>query len=156
MAGQGFHRWLTDDQQRVWRSWLLGTARISQVLDQELRPHGLDLAEYEILVTLSEAPNRRLRMSLLAELVHQSRSRLTHTVTRMEQINAVRRTRSKQDGRGVVAELTDEGYALLVETAPYHVESVRRIFVDAVDPADYAAVGRAMQAVLAVDLADQQ
>jgi len=150
--GQGYDRWLSDDQQRVWRSWLFGTARVNQVLDDELRPHGLDLAEYEILVTLSEVPDRRLRMSDLATQVHQSRSRLTHTITRLEQRNAVRRTRCKQDGRGVVAQLTDEGFDLLERTAPHHVESVRRIFVDAVDPDDYAALGRAMQSILAVDL----
>ncbi len=149
-----YERWLSEEQQKVWRSWLLGAARVNQVLDDELRPHGLDLAEYEILVCLSEAPNRRLRMSELAILVHQSRSRLTHTIGRMEREHAVRRTRSKQDGRGVVAELTDEGFALLERSAPFHVESVRRIFVDAVDPDDYAAVGRAMQAILAVELPD--
>ncbi len=152
---EGFDRWLTDEQQRVWRSWLLGSARVNDVLDAELRPHGLDLAEYEILVTLSEAPRRRLRMSELAARVHQSRSRLTHTIGRMEQSHTVRRTRSKHDGRGVVAELTDDGFALLERTAPHHVDSVRRIFVDAVDPDDYAAVGRAMQAILSVELPDR-
>lgn len=146
--------WLTDEQQRVWRSWLLGAARISEVLDCQLRPHGLDLAEYEILVSLSEAPDRRLRMSDLAKKVHQSRSRLTHTIGRMETANTVRRSRSRSDGRGVVAQLTDEGFDLLQRTAPHHVESVRRIFVDVVDPDDYLALGRAMQAVLAVELTD--
>jgi DNA-binding MarR family transcriptional regulator len=151
MAG-GYDRWLDAEQQGIWRSWLLGTSRINQVLDDALRPHGLDLAEYEILVTLSEAPNRRLRMSDLAERVHQSRSRLTHTISRMEQVQAVRRTRSKQDGRGVVAHLTDEGFALLERTAPFHVESVRQIFVDVVAPEDFAAIGRAMRAVLDIEV----
>ncbi len=144
-------RWLSTDQQLVWRSWLAATARIDQVLDAHLRPHGLDLAEYEILVCLSESPNRALRMSELAHKVHQSRSRLTHTVARMEGVGLVCRRRSESDGRGVVAHLTDEGMNLLVETAPRHVASVRKIFVDAVDSADYEALGRAMNAVLAVE-----
>ena len=144
--------WLTTEQQVVWRSWLRGVARIDKVLDEALRPNGLDLAEYEILVALSEAEEHRARMSDLADEVHQSRSRLTHTVGRMEARGLVTRERSTCDGRGVVARLTDEGMALLVAAAPTHVASVRKIFVDAVDPDDYEAVGRAMAAILAVNV----
>ncbi len=140
-------RWLDDEQQVVWRAWLLGVAKINKVLDDWLRPHGLDLAEYEILVTLSEAANLRLRMSELADRVHQSRSRLTHTVSRMEQRSLVTRCRSSRDGRGVVAQLTPAGMELLRRAAPEHVESVRQVFVDVVDPADFEAIGRAMGAV---------
>lgn len=142
--------WLTDDQQRTWRAWLLGGARINEHLDRVLRPHGLGLGDYEILVNLSESPNREMRMSLLAEGVHQSRSRLTHAVARMEAEGLVERRPASDDGRGVLARLTDEGYALLARTAPTHVASVRDIFVDVVEPEDFAAIGRAMQAVLAV------
>ncbi|MDO5286217.1 MAG: MarR family transcriptional regulator [Actinomycetia bacterium] len=141
-------RWLSAEQQTVWRSWLLARDRIERVLDAELRPHGLDLAEYEILVCLSEAPQRQLRMSELAAQVHQSRSRLTHTIGRMETDALVRRERAPRDGRGVLAVLTNEGLDLLVRVAPAHVASVRRVFVDAVDPDDFTAVGRAMRAVL--------
>lgn len=141
--------WLTDDQQRTWRAWLLGGARINEHLDRVLRPHGLGLGDYEILVNLSESPNREMRMSLLAEGVHQSRSRLTHAVARMEAEGLVERRPASDDGRGVLARLTDEGYALLARTAPTHVASVRDIFVDVVEPEDFAAIGRAMQAVLA-------
>ncbi|MHB1007903.1 MAG: MarR family winged helix-turn-helix transcriptional regulator [Propionibacteriaceae bacterium] len=145
-------RWLDDDQQRIWRSWLLGVARIDAVLTDYLRPHNLDLAEYEILVVLSESEQRRLRMSDLALLVHQSRSRLTHTVSRLEADGFVARERTCNDGRGVYATLTDAGFAKLVEAAPSHVESVRKIFVDAVAPEDFEAIGRAMEAVLAVEI----
>ncbi len=145
-------RWLDNDQQRIWRSWLLGVARIDAVLTDYLRPHNLDLAEYEILVVLSESERRRMRMSDLALLVHQSRSRLTHTVSRLETDGLVARERTCDDGRGVYATLTEAGFAKLVEAAPSHVESVRRIFVDAVAPEDYAAIGRAMAAVLAVEI----
>lgn len=148
-------RWLDPDQQRIWRSWLLGVARIDAVLGEWLRPHNLDLAEYEILVVLSESVDRRLRMSDLALLVHQSRSRLTHTVSRLEAEGLVARERTCTDGRGVYATLTDGGVAKLVEAAPRHVESVRKIFVDAVAPEDFEAIGRAMDAVLAVEFDDE-
>lgn len=143
--------WLTDDQQKVWRNWLLGKARIEGYLDADLRRHGLDLAEYEILVCLSEAPNRSMRMSELADKVHQSRSRLTHAIARMETSGWVQRTSAPDDRRGVIARLTDRGQGLLTSAAPNHVRAVRRILVDAVSPEDYAALGRVMKAVLAVE-----
>jgi DNA-binding MarR family transcriptional regulator len=140
--------WLTADQQRIWRAYLNGVARINQRLDAELRPFDLDLGEYEILVHLSELPTRSLRMSDLAERVRQSRSRLTHTVARMEQKGLVVRTACPSDRRGVIAALTDHGYQLLATAAPHHVASVRRALVDKVTPADFAALGRAMEAVV--------
>ena len=90
-------------------------------------------------------------MSQLADQVHQSRSRLTHTIARMETALLVRREKTASDGRGVVAVLTDAGMDLLIQVAPAHVASVRRVFVDAVDPGDFVAVGRAMRAGLAAD-----
>lgn len=143
-------RWLSEDQQRIWRLYLNGVARITEVLDAELRDFGLDLGEYEILVHLSESPDHQLRMSDLASRVRQSRSRLTHTVARMETKGLICRLSCPSDRRGVIANLTDDGYALLVKAAPYHVESVRRILVDPVSKADFTALGRAMQSVLNV------
>lgn len=142
-------RWLDAEQQQVWRAYLLGSARLAERLDADLRAFGLDLGEYEILVTLSEAPDRRVRMSELAEAVHQSRSRLTHTVTRMENAGLVDRASCPTDRRGVWAHLTDDGFRLLADAAPTHVEAVRRHFVEAMTEEDYAAVGRAFTAVLA-------
>ncbi len=141
-------RWLSDDQQRIWRLYLNGVARITEELDAELRKFGLDLGEYEILVNLSESEDHQLRMSDLASRVRQSRSRLTHTVARMEAKGLISRLSCPSDRRGVIANLTDAGYDLLVKTAPYHVESVRRVLVDPVSKADFTALGRAMQAVL--------
>lgn len=147
-------RWLDADQQVIWRAFLSGTNRIFLELDAELRRFGLDLGEYEILVNLSESPDHELRMSDLADRVRQSRSRLTHTVGRMEAKGILVRNACPSDGRGVNARLTAEGYALLVEAAPYHVESVRRALVDVVDPADFEALGRAMIAVVEAPAAD--
>lgn len=142
--------WLTDEQQKTWRAYLAGVARIDTHLDAELRPFGLDLGEYEILVNLSEADQRSMRMSDLALAVRQSRSRLTHTVTRMEKKGLIERGACPEDRRGVVAILTDAGHELLVRAAPAHVRSVRECFVDVVAPDDFAAIGRAMAAVVAV------
>ncbi|WP_040161387.1 MarR family winged helix-turn-helix transcriptional regulator [Nigerium massiliense] len=143
-------RWLDHRQQKIWRSFLTGSAAIDRHLDEALRPYGLDLGEYEILVALSESEDRRMRMSELAQAARQSRSRLTHTVARMEKKGYIERQNCADDRRGVLAQLTDSGFALLEEAAPVHVDSVRRSFIDAVDPDDLEALGRAMAAVAAV------
>ncbi len=144
-------RWLSVDQQRIWRAYLLGSARLNEKLDADLRQFGVDLGEYEILVTLSEAEEQQCRMSDLADAVHQSRSRLTHTITRMEIRGLVERVSCPTDRRGVWAHLTDGGIALLETAAPSHVEAVRRNFVEAMDESDYVALGRAFESVLSVD-----
>ncbi|WP_282006554.1 MarR family winged helix-turn-helix transcriptional regulator [Propioniciclava sinopodophylli] len=143
-------RWLDSEQQKVWRAYLDGAARIDAHLDTVLRPYGLDLGEYEILVRLSEADERRMRMSDLAEAARQSRSRLTHTVARMEKKALLNRMPCSDDRRGVIAALTDEGFALLESAAPAHVASVREVLVDVVDPDDFRALGRVMTAVTEV------
>lgn len=141
-------RWLSDAEQHTWRTYLLGAAELLERLDTALRPFGLSLNEYSILVCLWESPGRRLRMSELADAVHQSRSRLTHAITRMEAAGRVRRTTCGADRRGVWAELTEEGRELLERAAPEHVASVRRHFVDAGTPEDFAALGRVFNALM--------
>lgn len=140
--------WLTAEQQQVWRAYLLGSARLAERMDADLRRFGIDLPEYEILVNLEEAPERQLRMSELAAAVHQSRSRLTHTISRMERSRLVERVTCPTDRRGVWARLTDQGMALLEAAAPDHVAAVRRFFVEAMEPQDYAALGRGFRAVI--------
>lgn len=149
MAKLAAARWLTDEQQQVWRTYLLGSALLEERIEAELRPFGIDLAEYEILVMLSETDGRRLRMAELAAAVHQSRSRLTHTITRMENAGLVVRRNCPEDRRGVWAELTAEGLALIETVAPSHVETVRRNFLEVMTPEEYAVVGRAFAAVVA-------
>jgi DNA-binding MarR family transcriptional regulator len=140
--------WLDSDQQRSWRAYLVGTTLLMDRLDRDLRErHDLSIPEYEILVRLSEAENHRMRMAVLAASVSHSRSRVTHTVARMEKDGLVTRTACESDGRGVEAVLTDKGVAVLEEAAPTHVEGVRRFLVDLVDEEDFAAVGRVFNAV---------
>lgn len=143
-------RWLSPTQQVIWRDWLAAVARINEQLNADLRPHSLDLNEYEVLVVLSESPGRSIRMSQLAEGSNQSRSRLTHTVGRMERAGLITRETASDDRRGVVATLTDKGFDVLEKASRDHVESVRRVLVDPIDPDDWAALGRAMKSVLAV------
>jgi len=140
--------WLTQEQQRLWRAFLGGTTVLFDQLDRDLRTkHDLSMGEYEILVRLSEAPTHRLRMAVLADSVSHSRSRVTHTVNRMEAAGLVSRDACVADGRGVEAVLTDHGSAALDEAAPTHVAGVRRLLVDLVGADDFLAVGRVFDAV---------
>jgi DNA-binding MarR family transcriptional regulator len=117
-------------------------------LGRELqRAHGLSFADYEILVRLSEAPGRRLRMSDLADLTLSSKSRLSHQVSRMERAGLVIRTPCEEDRRGFWAELTPTGWQRLVEAAPTHVNGVREHFVDQLTPQQLSELGHACQVV---------
>jgi DNA-binding MarR family transcriptional regulator len=142
-------RWLTPPQQRDWRAFVDGSVRLLDVLDQSLKTgHGLSMAEYEILVRLSEAPDRKLRMAQLAAEASHSRSRLSHTCTRLESKGLVRRETCPSDKRGVLAHLTDEGFNALERAAHDHVNTVRDFFIEVVEPADLEAIGRAFSAII--------
>lgn len=140
-------RWLDDAQQDHWRAYLRGTRLLEQALVDDLAPLGIQLTEYELLSMLSEAPGQRMRMSRLADLIIQSRSRVTHTAARLEKRGWVERCRSTDDGRGVEISLTDAGREALDELASVHVDSVRRHLVDALTPEQFAALGGAMRTV---------
>ena len=140
-------RWLDEDQQGAWRALVLGSTLLFDRLDEDLRHHhGISLVEYEILVRLSESDGR-MRMARLADALAHSRSRVTHTIRRMEDSGLVQRELSPEDGRGVSAVMTDRGRLLLENVAPSHVEAVRENLVDLVDPDDFAAMGRVLNAV---------
>jgi DNA-binding MarR family transcriptional regulator len=118
-------------------------------LQRELQAaHGLSLADYEILVRLAEAPERRLRMSELAEVTLSSRSRLSHQISRLEEAGVVSRVECTSDRRGFFAVLTDHGWSVLVEAAPSHVTSVREHFVDQLSAEEFAALGAACAKVV--------
>jgi DNA-binding MarR family transcriptional regulator len=139
---------LDAEQQASWRGFIVGVTLLLDRLDADLqREFNLSLTEYEILVRLSERPERSMRMAQLADSLAHSRSRVTHTVARMQNAGLVVRSASPEDGRGIVCTLTDRGYALLVEAAPVHVRGVRDYFVDLADPKDFEALGRVMNTV---------
>jgi DNA-binding MarR family transcriptional regulator len=140
--------WLSAEQLRWWREYVTGAARLSEALGRQLeRDSGLSLWEYEVMVRLSEAPGRTLRMAELARSMVQSRSRITHTVARMERRGFVERRGCPVDGRGINAVLTDHGFATLSEAAPGHIRAVRANLVDQLSPEQFAALGEAMSRV---------
>jgi DNA-binding MarR family transcriptional regulator len=141
-------RWLDQDEQNSWRALMIGMTLLLDRLDDDLhRACNLSLVEYEILVRLSERDDRQMRMAQLADALAHSRSRVTHTVARMERAGLVLRTSSPEDGRGVIATLTDRGLELLSRMAPVHVNGVRNHLVDLVSREDFQALGRVMDAV---------
>ena len=130
-------RWLDQGEQRAWRAYLEMTLVLQDLLDRDLqRNANMPLGYYEILVRLSESPNRTLRMSDLASATKSSRSRLSHAVARLEEYGWVERQPCDTDRRGAMAHLTDEGYAVLEQTAPCHVTGVREYLFDALSPAE--------------------
>jgi DNA-binding MarR family transcriptional regulator len=141
-------QWLTEEQQRAWRSLLRATRRLDEALDAQLqRDAGIPHAYYEILVRLSEAPGRSMRMAELAAGTQSSRSRISHAVARLEERGWVARRPCADDRRGQVAALTDDGFAALAAAAPGHVEAVRRAVVDPLTAGQLAALGQIGDAI---------
>ena len=141
-------RWLSAAERETWLSFVLGCHAFFASVDGQLqRDTGMPLAYYEILVQLSEAPGRALRMSQLAGATSTSKSRVSHAVARLEERGWVRRKDCPTDRRGQLAELTDEGFAVLAAAAPGHVEHVRRILFDALSPGQVTQLHAIMEAV---------
>lgn len=140
-------QWLDVQEQYAWREYLRATRLLEAALDRDLQAHGLQLSEYEIISMLSEQPDRRLRMSVIAELVVQSRSRLTHTAGRLEARGWVSRESCAGDRRGVELVLTDTGFAEILRMAPTHVGSVRANLLDHLTREELLALGRSMAAI---------
>lgn len=122
--------WLNEDEQATWKAYLLSSLLLDQALDRQLqRDSRIPVTYYAILVSLSDAPDRRLRMSDLARLLGYSPSRMTHAMTSLEGRGWVRREKCPTDRRGQLAVLTDEGVQALTVAAPGHVSEVRaRLF----------------------------
>ncbi len=141
-------RWLTEDEQNAWRAWLEVSALLPDRLNRDLiEQRGITLADYVILVHLSEEPDRRLRMSDLADRTSSSRSRLSHQIDRMEAAGLVTREVCSDDKRGTFAVLTASGWDTIVAAAPDHVESVRRNLIDVLGPDRFTRFGRDCQAI---------
>ena len=143
-------RWLDAEEQRTWRAFLTATHLLFEGLDRQLQrdsamPHGY----YEILVRLSEAPERTLRMSELAARSLSSRSRLSHAGARLEQLGWVARSECETDRRGQMATLTEVGFEALAAAAPGHVEAVRTRLFDPLTPAQVKQLRAISQAVIA-------
>lgn len=142
-------RWLSAGEQTAWRPFVALLFRLPAALDQQLqRDAGVTHFEYMVLSSLSEAPGRTLRMSDLATMASGSLSRLSHVVSRLERRGWVRREPCPGDGRYINAVLTEEGWSKVVETAPGHVEAVRRLLIDVLTPEQFREFGTASDHVL--------
>ena len=117
--------WLNPREMKAWRSYIIASRRLLDALDVDLDQHDLSMADYEVLALLSDAPDRKMRMSELAELAMVSKSRLSHRMKVMEKAGWVKREDCPDDKRGYFAVMTDKGFKAIAKAAPDHVESVR-------------------------------
>lgn len=142
--------WLDDRQQRVWRQWLQSNARLTAALARQLsQDSGTSLADFEVLVHLSESPEGRVRIVQLADTLQWERSRLSHHLTRMEKRGLVERQGCTEDGRGAYAVLTAEGRELIEQVAPGHARTVRDLFFGELTDDELTALDRFTAGLLA-------
>lgn len=143
-------RWLTSEELRIWRAYRDLGLVLEDALDQQLRREaGLSHLYYSVMVFLSEAPERRLRMTDLAERLRIARTRLSYAVSRLEERGWVRREGAPDDGRSQLTVLTNEGLAALEQAAPSHVATVRAAVFDRLTPEQARALGEACEIILA-------
>lgn len=141
-------RWLDAGEQQTWRAFLSAVRLLTGALDRELqRDADMPHTYYEILVLLSEASGRTLRMNELAAQSQSSRSRLSHAIARLEEVGWVQRRACPTDRRGSLAILTDKGFAALEAAAPAHVEAVRTHLFDVLTPDQIRQLGEISAAV---------
>jgi len=141
-------RWLSPAEQETWRAFLAATRLLYDELERQLQEEaGIPRTYFEILVTLSEAPNRTVRMRDLADLTRSSKSRLSHAVSRLEEMGWVERLSCANDRRGALAHLTDKGFAVLEAAAPGHATAVRRYVFDRITPEQSDELGRILAVI---------
>lgn len=142
-------RWLTDDQQRAWRAYVVMQSRLNARLGQELQADSeLSLSDFEVLVHLTDTPERRLRILELARALQWEKSRVSHHLRRMEKRGLVERAECPSDARGAFIVLTDAGRRAIEAAAPQHVETVRRLFFDGLTEAETHALTTIFHRVL--------
>jgi len=155
-AGPMGTNWLTADEQRAWRAYLESSKVLLDALDRQLQHDaGIPHAYFEILVRLSEAEDRALRMSELADATLSSRSRLSHAISRLEERGWVVREDCPTDRRGQIARLTDAGFAVLEGAAPGHVGAVREYVIDVLTPEQLVALSRIGETIIAKVASDR-
>lgn len=141
-------RWLGEDEQRAWRALAAVVLRLPGELERQLqRDAGMSHFEYWMLAILSEAADRSLRLSELADRANASLSRVSHVVTRLEDRRWVDRAPCPDDARATLAVLTETGWGKLVAAAPGHVQHVRSLVIDPLDDDDVAALERICGAI---------
>ena len=147
MAKSETVKWLNPREMKAWRSYIIASRRLLDALDLDLAGHDLTMADYEVLALLSEAPERRIRMSELAELSMLSKSRLSHRMKVMEKIGWVKRQACTSDKRGFWAVMTEKGWKAIVKAAPDHVNSVRNRLIDQLTTKDQEDIAKIFERV---------
>jgi DNA-binding MarR family transcriptional regulator len=139
---------LEGDRMAAWRAFMEAHARVTGQLARELQTEeGLQLTWYDVLVQLSEAPDRSLRMQELADRVLLSQSGLTRLIDRLQGEGYVERLRCNEDGRGTFAHLTPAGLEALRRTYPTHLRGVREWFADGLSDEEAAVLARALRRI---------
>ncbi len=134
---------LNEEEQLCWRTFIESSWALHTHLEDELRADtGLSMNDYHVLVVLSEAPDRRLRMGELAGRLVFSPSRVTYQISSMVKRGLVRKQACPDDGRGQEAVLTADGLAALEAAAPMHLVTVRDSFINRLDPEELAVITR--------------
>jgi DNA-binding MarR family transcriptional regulator len=143
-------RWLTAEEERLWRQWLTLNSRLSAALQKQLHDDaGLSMPDFEVLVHLTDSPEGRVRVTDLARLLQWERSRVSHHVTRMESRHLVQRVECAEDGRGAFIVITPQGRSAIEQAAPGHVTTVRRLVFDALSPEELDAFAKIIDKALA-------
>jgi DNA-binding MarR family transcriptional regulator len=143
------NRWLTEEEQRAWRGLLRMTSQLNARGNRQLQDEfGISLADYEVLVVLSEAPEGRLRVFEVADALAWEQSRVSHQLARMQRRGLVARQDCATDARGAFAVLTAAGRAAIERAAPAHVEQVRQLVFDGLSPGQVAGLTEITTGVL--------
>lgn len=142
-------RWLDERERRTWLRLVAVVELLPSLLDQQLRRDaGMTHFDYMVVSQLSEAPERTLRMTALAQRTNATLPRLSHVISRLEERGLVERQPCPEDRRATNARLTDAGMAEVVAAAPGHVAAVRELVVDALTPTQVDQLGRIAEALL--------
>jgi len=147
-------KWLTPAEMAAWRTYIETSGDLLRAIEKDLAPFGLDRGDYQLLAMLSEAPDQRLRMCDLADILRLTRSGLTRRMDGVLKKKLVTRVQSEEDGRAAYASLTPKGLELLKQAAPEHLDSVRRLMIDLLSPAEIKAIATAFSKI-SKNLAEQ-
>lgn len=144
MAGP---KWLDPEEMKAWRLYITTSVDLMKALEDDVRPFGLTMGDYQLLAMISEAPDRRLRMCDLADQLRLSRSGLTRRMDGVLSNAWVARVQDQADRRVAYAELTTKGWNLLRKVAPIHLASVRRLMIDHLTRVEVKAIGSAFEKI---------
>lgn len=142
-------RWLNDEEMRAWRSFISTSGDLLRAIERDLQQYGLDKGDYQLLAMLSDAPDHRMKLSELADVLRLTRGGLTRRMQGVVDSRLVATEKCAADGRVVYAHLTNTGFALLKKVAPKHVTSVRRLMIDLLTPSEIRAIGTAFSKISA-------